>query len=128
MIPVHPLSGESHKRDGLEQKDISMSGRLSRRYQLWCSKPRCPSNLCTTHCRADVRVDRNVKICQAPTFPAVDENVLGFDVTVDNSMVVQVRAAHPGARSALLAIWAVDRCQPTCRVIRAGVRASAQKL
>jgi hypothetical protein len=41
--------------------------------------------------RADVRVDRNVKICQAPTFPAVDENVLGFDVTVDNSMVVQVR-------------------------------------
>ena len=100
MIPVHPLSGESHKRDGLEQKDISMSGRLSRRYQLWCSKTRCPSTLCTAHCRVcvDVRrrrtdfsVDRNVKICQAPTLPAVDENVLGFDVTVDNSIVVQVR-------------------------------------
>jgi hypothetical protein len=46
--------------------------------------------LCATHCRAGVSVDRNVAIGQAPTFP-VDENILGFDVTVDNSIIVQVR-------------------------------------
>jgi hypothetical protein len=48
------------------------------------------STLLLPHAHSFVKGPAVINTHTAPTFP-VDENILGFDVTVDNSIIVQVR-------------------------------------